>query len=246
MSAARRSEELTFAPDGGVSICGGFSPFGVDSVLPECADYIAVDAGIDADVRQMIAETTARGAPLTLPAGDLRMAVGLQYRSDKYQYRADEALRMKSADGLPDIITGFEAAADIDADDHNTDVYVEAAIPLLADLPGVEITRNRARIPPFGLRVRRQAWTRGRPSCCISPRRPCACAGPTSARSASRRSSSCSCQATPGEWFVFRPEPCSHRQLPARRSGPARVEALCIAQGVPAELLPDFLGKTGS
>ena len=35
-------------------------------------------------------------------------------------------------------IVGFEAADDIDADDHNTDVYVEAAIPLLADLPGVE------------------------------------------------------------------------------------------------------------
>ncbi len=131
-------EELTFAPDGGASICGGFSPFGVGSVLPACADYIAVDAGIRADVRQLIAETTARGAPLTLPAGDLRMAVGLQYRSDEYQYRADEALRIILPDGLPDIITGIGAADDIDADDHNTDVYVEAAIPLLADLPGVE------------------------------------------------------------------------------------------------------------
>ena len=40
-------------------------------------------------------------------------------------------------DGAADIV-GFEAAADIDADDHNTDVYVEAAIPLLAGLPGVE------------------------------------------------------------------------------------------------------------
>ena len=65
------------------------------------------------------------------------MAIGVQYRSDEYQYRADEALRRILPDGGPDIV-GFEAADDIDADDHNTDVYVEAAIPLLADLPGVE------------------------------------------------------------------------------------------------------------
>ena len=62
-------EELTFAPDGGVSICGGFNPFGLDSVLPECADYIAVDAGIDADVRQMIAEVSVRGAPIDAARG---------------------------------------------------------------------------------------------------------------------------------------------------------------------------------
>ncbi len=32
-----RIEELTFAPDGGVSICGGFNPFGLDSISRECA-----------------------------------------------------------------------------------------------------------------------------------------------------------------------------------------------------------------
>ena len=62
-----RVEELTFAPDGGVSICGGFNPFGLSSVLPACADYIAVDAGIDADVQQWIAEATARGSPVACP-----------------------------------------------------------------------------------------------------------------------------------------------------------------------------------
>ena len=95
-----RVEELTFAPDGGVSICGGFNPFGIDSVLPDCADYIAVDAGIDADVRQMDRRGSRPAAPRsTLPAGELRMAIGVQYRSDEYQYRADEALRRILPDG---------------------------------------------------------------------------------------------------------------------------------------------------
>src|SRR4029077_12894889 len=96
-----RVEELAFAPDGGASICGGFNPFGQGLVLPACADYIAVDAGVDAEVQQLIAEATARGSPVTLPAGDLRMAIGVQYRSDEYRYRADEALRKILPDGGP-------------------------------------------------------------------------------------------------------------------------------------------------
>ena len=84
---------------------------------------------------QWIAEATARGSPVALPAGELRMAFGVQYRRDEYRYHADEALRRILLDGGPDII-GFEAADDIDADDHNTDVYVEAAIPLLGGPAG--------------------------------------------------------------------------------------------------------------
>src|SRR4030095_16057925 len=38
-----RIEELAFAQDGGVSICGGFDPFGVDSIPAECLAYISVD-----------------------------------------------------------------------------------------------------------------------------------------------------------------------------------------------------------
>ena len=39
-------------------------------------------------------------------------------------------------DGRPDII-GFNASDDIEGEDDNTDLYVEASIPLLADRPGV-------------------------------------------------------------------------------------------------------------
>jgi len=41
-----RVDELTFAPDGGVAICGGFDIFGLDSVEPGCAAYVGVNAGI--------------------------------------------------------------------------------------------------------------------------------------------------------------------------------------------------------
>ena len=159
-------EELTFAPDGGVSICGGFNPFGRDSVLPACADYIAVDAGVDADVRQWITEATARGAPIELPAGDLRMAIGVQYRSDEYQYRADEALRgscrtaVQTSSALKPPTTlmrttttpmctsrpRFRSSLACPASSHSN--------PCLGSV--IPIMRPRA------------GWTLGRPSCCIS------------------------------------------------------------------------------
>jgi outer membrane receptor protein involved in Fe transport len=234
-----RVEELTFAPDGGVSICGGFSPFGLDSVLPACADYIAVDAGIEADVRQLIAEASARGAPLTLPAGDLRMAIGVQYRSDEYEYRADEALRRKHEDGGADII-GFEAATDIDADDHNTDMYVEVAIPLLADRPGVESLETVLgfRHSDYASAGGVDAWKAEllyQPATAVRLR--------GSYQRAVRVPSifELFLPGTQSFAFVFRAEPCSADSEP--RDGPDRqqVEALCIAQGVPTDLLPDFI-----
>jgi iron complex outermembrane recepter protein len=231
-------DELTFAPDGGTSLCGGFNPFGLDSILPECADYIAVDAGVDADVRQMIAEFSARGTPLALPAGDLRMAIGVQYRSDEYQYRTDEALRRKHQDGGADI-SAFEAADDIDADDHNTDVYVEAAIPLLAGLPGVESLETVLgfRHSDYSSAGGVDAWKAEllyQPATAVRLR--------GSYQRAVRVPSifELFLPRTRGEWFLFRPEPCVPDSF--QRTGPdgPRVEALCIAQGVPAELLADF------
>ena len=237
-----RVEDLTFAPDGGISICGGFNPFGRGSVLPECADYIAVDAGIDADVRQWIAEAVARGAPIALPAGDVRMAIGVQYRRDEYRYHADEALRRILPDGGPDIV-GHDAADDIDADDHNTDVYVEAAIPLLADLPGVESLES-----VLGYRYSDYASAGG-----VNTWKAELLYRPVPA--ARLRGSYQRAVRVPSIFELFLPgtssfvdfdppEPCSFDS--DQRNGPDAllVEALCVEQGMPVEVLPDFSSST--
>ena len=147
-------EELTFAPDGGASICGGFSPFGVGSVLPACGDYVAVDAGIEADVRQLIAEASARGAPLTLPAGDLRMAIGLQYRSDEYSYRADEALRSHPAGRSPRHRHRHRGRGRHRCRRPQHRCVRRGRDPAPGRPAGRRVARNRARIPSFRLRVR--------------------------------------------------------------------------------------------
>ncbi len=61
-----RSLELLEAPDGGVSICGGFDVFGPDSIQPGCADYIRTDVEdrgrVARDDRRSDLEQLARGA----------------------------------------------------------------------------------------------------------------------------------------------------------------------------------------
>lgn len=233
-----RVEELAYAPDGGVAICGGFDIFGFDSVSQECADYIAVDAGIDADVRQVIAEVSARGAPLALPAGGLRVAAGIQYRRDEYRYHADEALRQLLPDGEADIV-GLPFADDIDADDHNTDLYVEAAIPLWADRPGIESLETVIgyRYSDYASAGSVDSW---KAELLYQPVTPLRLRG--SYQRAVRVPSIFELYLPGAQSYAeFDPaEPCGASS--AERNGPNRlqVEALCIAQGVPAGLLPDF------
>jgi iron complex outermembrane recepter protein len=131
-----RIEELTFAPDGGEAICGGFNPFGLGSISAECAAYIAVDGTNRAGVDQTILEASLSGPLLELPAGELRAAFGVFYKKDEYFYNADPVAKVVLPDGRPDII-GFNASDDIEGEDDNTDLYVEASMPLLADRPGV-------------------------------------------------------------------------------------------------------------
>ena len=132
-----RIEELTFAPDGGVSVCGGFNPFGLGSISRECLDYVAVDASNHASVDQTIVEASLSGPVLAMPAGDLRVALGAFYKEDQYEYSASPVASVFLPDGRPDL-QGFNASRDIRGDDHNVDVYVEALVPLLAELRGVE------------------------------------------------------------------------------------------------------------
>ena len=130
-------EELTFAPDGGVAACGGLDLFGLNSISDECAAYIAAGGTNRSHYDQTIAEASISGTAFSLPAGDLKVAVGVLYKRDEYVYEADPIGSVVLDDGSIDIV-GFNASDDIDGSDHNVDIYAEAAVPLLAGLTGIE------------------------------------------------------------------------------------------------------------
>ena len=144
-------------------------------------------------------------------------------------------------DGRPDII-GFNASDDIEGEDDNTDLYVEASIPLLADRPGV-----RSLEAVVGYRYSDYASAGGadayKAELLYRP-----------VDALRLRSSYQHAVRAPSVFELYLPQLPAFfvsltsspsilaRRTATERNGPdqAQVEALCLAQGFPAELLPDY------
>jgi outer membrane receptor protein involved in Fe transport len=132
-----RIHELTFAADGGASICGQFDLFGIGRISDDCAKYISVSAENRSSYEQWVVEVTATGRLATLPAGDVQVALGAMYKHDESFYNGDPIGAIVLDDDIEDI-QGFSASDDVEGSDSNTDLYVEALVPILADLKGAE------------------------------------------------------------------------------------------------------------
>lgn len=240
-----RIEELTFAPDGGLAACGGFDVFGAGAISPGCAAYIAIDARDTVRLDQWITEVSVEGALARLPAGELRTAFGLMHKRDGFSYAADPVAANIRPDGQVDIV-GFSARAEVSGKDHNTDLYVEAMLPLLADRLGNTLLEA-------GLGYRHSQYD---------------LAGSADAykleliyrplESLRFRSSFQHAIRAPSIVELFNPQlpdflflgqsrdPCEAGS--AARSGPdaAAVESLCVAQGLPEALLPTYRNAAGN
>jgi outer membrane receptor protein involved in Fe transport len=136
-------EELSMAPDAGASICGGdgMNPFGINSISPDCADYIRRTGSEKAEIRQTVGEATFSGPLFDLPAGAARAALGILYKKDRYENVGDETLRAQRLDpvhGYPtnDVdIGGAAGSEDIFGETSSREVFIELNLPLLSDAP---------------------------------------------------------------------------------------------------------------
>jgi iron complex outermembrane receptor protein len=236
----RRSRvlDLLNAADGGAAICGGWDPFGNKPISADCASYIAVDGTNRSNVEQRIVELTASGPVATWPAGDVRVVLGAMYKQDEYRYSADSIAKEFLPDDNPEVI-GFNAASDIDDGDHNTDLFLEASLPLLRDVPGV-----RSLEAVIGYR-----WSDYASAGTVDAYKGELLYRPVD--SVRMRGSYQHAVRAPSVYELYlpqlgpdvfsdEPDPCSFDS--AERNGPneAQVEALCLAQGLPADLLPTY------
>jgi outer membrane receptor protein involved in Fe transport len=236
-----RYEELLYAPDGGRAICGGYDPFGYAPISDECAAYVAVNGTNQTRVTQRIAELSFSGPVFELPAGQVQIVIGAMHKRDSFKYAADPISQSFLPDGRSEVI-GFSASDDVDGEDNNTDLYVETSIPLLRDLPGVQsletvlgyrwsdyesaggIEAYKAELlyrPVEAVRLRGSYQHAVRAPSVFELYLP---------------------QLGPSVEVDFQnPDPCNFDS--PERSGPnaAQVEALCLAQGLPADLLPEYL-----
>jgi outer membrane receptor protein involved in Fe transport len=230
---------LLAAPDGGRSVCpGGFNPFGFAPIDQKCVDFIARVAKNRTTLTQRNVELNLTGSLFKLPAGDLQYAVGADYRSNRYGYSPDALIVTGDlANYLP--VNGSKGFAE------TYEVYGELLVPLLRDAPfakalnlnlgyrysdyntvgGVSTYRAEGDWQPIeGLRVR-GGYSRAIRAPSVGELFAAAAQGQTAL-------------GAPG--VIGSGDPCDVRG--AYRSGPnaAQVRALCLAQGIPANLIDTF------
>lgn len=233
-------QSLASAADGGASLCaGGMNLFGPQANTA-CANYIRRNTLRSSTSEQKVVEGTIQGSLFTLPAGDVRFAAGVDYRSDSFDFTPDAALQ--SGD-----ISSFSTAAipPVRGSVSAKEAYGELSVPILADLPalkkltlglgyrysdynvagGVHSYRAEANWEVFSALRIRGGFARAVRSPSIQE-----LFSPTSVTSPTI--------GTPGT--VGQGDPCDIRSAYRTGSSAATVRTLCLAQGVPANIIDSY------
>lgn len=231
---------LVAAPDGGQSLCaGGLNLFG-PRTNTACSSYIRRNTLRSSTSDQKVVEATVQGSLFTLPAGDVRFAVGADYRSDSFSFVPDGALQSG------DVITFSSGAIrPVVGEVSAKEVYAELSAPILADLPlikkltlgggyryssynvagSIHSYRGEANWEVFDALRLRGGYSRSVRSPSISelfsPN------GPTSPSIG-----------TPGA--AGQGDPCDIRSAYRTGANAASVRSLCLAQGVPSTIIDSY------
>jgi outer membrane receptor protein involved in Fe transport len=232
---------LLAAPDGGRSVCpGGFNPFGFAPIDQGCVDFIARIAKNHTNLTQGAVEATLTGSLADLPAGPLQYAVGADYRENSYDFSPDALISQGDlANYLP--VAGSSGTAKV------YEAFGELQVPLLRDAPlAHELSVNLGfRYSDYntvgGVTTYRVegAWS---PIEAIRVRGGYARAirAPSVGELFSADAQGQTPLGAPG--VLGSGDPCDVRGA-YRAAGAAdagRVRALCLAQGVPANLVDSF------
>jgi iron complex outermembrane receptor protein len=135
---------LLEAADGGASICqGGYNPFGENGISAACKAYISRITKNSTTFDQRLAEVNVQGPLFDLPAGTVKVAVGADYIRNAYNFIPDSVLSTRDQSTLPipqdsPGVIGFNALNPLQGSTDVYEIYGEALIPLLKDLPFVK------------------------------------------------------------------------------------------------------------
>lgn len=126
---------LVDAPDGGKSICaGGLNLFGNFQPSQDCVNYISRNTNNREDMVSRTAEANLQGSMFHWWAGDARFALGADYRYNSFNYQPDSAFY---AEGTSDIL-GYSVLQPTSGSEATKEVYAELLLPVLRDLPLVK------------------------------------------------------------------------------------------------------------
>src|SRR6185437_6739920 len=107
--------------------CVPINLFGANSITPEAAAYISPLATLQDRATETVATAGVSGTALALPAGDVKLAIGAEYRREAADFIPDQATQSGTSVGnqQPAVSGAFDVR----------ELYGESAVPVLKDLP---------------------------------------------------------------------------------------------------------------
>jgi outer membrane receptor protein involved in Fe transport len=118
----------------------GLNPFVNTAVSQDCLDIISAPINSETSLTQDQVELNIQGSVAEIPGGDLRFAVGADYRKNGFQYRPDPAM---STTNTTSLTIGLFDTSPTSGSTNVKEVYGELLIPVLRDVPFIkELTIN--------------------------------------------------------------------------------------------------------
>ncbi|MEH0197085.1 TonB-dependent receptor [Caulobacter sp. CCNWLW153] len=111
--------------------CAPLNMFGAGTISPAAANFIRLNFSDLTVFERNVGSVYATGPLFKLPAGDLSVAVGAEWREDSLAFTPDAA---KNAGD----IFGFNAERAVGGASSVGELYAEAVVPLVADVTGVQ------------------------------------------------------------------------------------------------------------
>lgn len=120
-------QQLVSAADGGASLCtGGYNFVNIASLSQSCVDFIKRDAHNRTELEQTIVEANLQGGIFNLPAGEVRFALGADYRRNSYSFDPGALIRTGE---LANYLPIFPSSGS----DTVKEIYGELLVPVVRD-----------------------------------------------------------------------------------------------------------------
>jgi iron complex outermembrane receptor protein len=118
---------------GSTGSCVGYAwnPFGSNPLSPGCREYAVRENNNVNTMTQKNFEGTMQGKIVMLPAGELRFALGADYRGSSFNYQPDQGLINNDS-------FSYDTTIPTSGTQNVREVYGELLVPVLKDLPLIE------------------------------------------------------------------------------------------------------------
>ena len=223
---------------GAAGNCVGYAwnPFGSNPLSAGCKEFATRENSNVNTMTQKNVEGTVQGKILNLPAGELRFALGADYRGSSFDYHPDQGLITNDS-------FSYDTTIPTSGTQNVREVFGELLVPVLKDLPFVEelsldLGARRSQYDLFGGVNTWKADLNWKPVSTVSVR-----GGYAKAIRAPSLGELFAPTVTGNLNIGAGPsagDPCATGSVFRSGASAAQVAALCQAQGVPAALYPTY------